>query len=464
MTTRTIDAGISVKHAKTWNISEAIRELVQNWLDVRNEFQCAGSITWKDGMATIKDAGPGLQLKHLAFGENDKAAGSIGQFGEGMKSAFIVLIRNGRKIEIRSQGKSILPVIANSDSFEIDTLHYEISDLAPRFAAKLQGTMIHVECTEDELATAKNYFVELVRQEKKAASKKAKREGRKVEQSDLKVGFKWLEKGKISEPGGMIYVKGSVIGTISDARFSYHLEGVTAEQATNRDRNAVNMDKVEPIIREMIASTSSTKVMDYILTDLVGKGNQKSWESRLSLRAWSSKSARIWHRVWNKKFGEKWLLAYNSLSDRKAEYRGYRVLTGLDWNKKNFLSDIGLKDTSNFEPKETSERLTVIGVRSLTPEQRSALKWSVEMVKKYYAETGKVVVVEQCHYGWVGEYDPSKDTIFVNQSQLDNLESALHTILHETVHKVTGYADETASFERALLMVSVKMIMANNVK
>lgn len=463
MATKTIDAGISVKHAKTWTIPMALRELVQNWLDVRNEFNCGGSISWNNGMATVKDMGPGLKLEHLAFGNNDKAAGSIGQFGEGMKSAFIVLVRTGRSIEIRSQGKSIRPVIALSEAFGIETLHYEITDLAARFAARLQGTIIHVECSEDELAEGKNYFVELVRQERKGAAKKAKKEGRTVSKADLKVGFQWMERGKISLPGGMIYVKGSVIGTLNGAKFSYHLDGVSDEQATNRDRDAVNMDVVGPMIRKLIVHTSSRKVMAAVLQSMFSKGDD-AWEGKQSLRVYDEKEARVWHRVWNEMYTDKYLLSYNSDSDRQAEYRGYKVLYGFGWDSVEFLKGIGVKDTSGYQPKETKKGLEKVGFRSMTEGQQKNFKWAVAMVKKYYADPGKVVVVKECHFGWVGEHNYETDTTYTNQDQLNDPKTALHTILHETVHKVSGCKDETAEFERALLMVAVNMIADGKVK
>lgn len=48
MAPKLIDSGISIRHAKTWQNPEAIREILQNYLDVRREFEVDGSITWDE--------------------------------------------------------------------------------------------------------------------------------------------------------------------------------------------------------------------------------------------------------------------------------------------------------------------------------------------------------------------------------------------------------------------------------
>ena len=324
MTNKLIDSGISTKHAANWTMGMAMRELVQNWLDVKNEYSVGGTISWKGGIATIKDDGPGMEVKHFSFGMNDKEIESIGQFGEGLKSAFLTLARLNRMVEIRTNGLEIRPIIQTSEGFGTDTLHYEIGEMEARHTARLVGTKIHVECTQEELNEGKRYFVELI--------------------SKSNGDFKWLDKNSISLPGGLVYIKGSAIGTIEGAMFSYHLKGPDAAEAVNRDRSSLDMDTIEPMIARLVGHTSSTKVMEMFLKDLLG--NQNAWENRLTNhRGRFLSKPQVWMRVWNELFGEMMILPGSF--DNEAIYRGYRIIQNTDWNIAAFLRAIGVRNSND---------------------------------------------------------------------------------------------------------------------
>jgi hypothetical protein len=440
-----IDTGISANHAKTWNVGQAVRELVQNWLDVKSQFSCTGHIVYDNvnQMASFKDGGPGMQMKHLAFGESDKAEGSIGQFGEGLKSAMIVLARNGRKLELRTNGMLILPTIAMSKTFGTETLHFKVMPMAARLISRWTGTSIRVAITKDELDEGKSYFSAFKHRDNS--------------------GFDWIERDAISLPGGIVYANGSAIGHISNAEFSYHLVGSVAQSAVNRDRNSVDMTIVEPAIANMISHSHSTKLIAQIMKAMIGKTD--SYESKLSLRpTWSA--TKLWKRTWTKHMGKHAVLSSNSQDNSQAEYRGYDVIS-LDHSATNFLNLIGIKSSEDlFAPKYRSARPNIgkVGIRSLDETQSENLKWARRMVNKHYAETGKIIVCDRLNNLTVsvnnpnGAYSPANDTIYMNRAILSNKSQTLHTLLHEAVHKVSGASDLTSEFERALLQVAVKMI------
>lgn len=443
MTAKVIDSGISAKHAPKWTVSEAVREIVQNWLDVKKEFGVTGTISWEDGMATIKDAGPGLQMRHLAFGENEKSTDAIGQFGEGLKSALVVLAREGRAVEIKTNGMIIHPVILKSANYETDTLHFQISDMTPRLAARLKGTLIRVECSRGELGEGQSYFVERL----------SRKSGGQLE---------WLDKGRISLPGGLIYVKGSAVGAISDARFSYHLDSNVSE-IVNRDRNAVNMDVARRVIGKIIAHTSSTKVMDEVIdAQISGEG----FEGNLDLEVYSHRAMKVWKRVWNRKFGTRTVLGSSHEYDKEVIYRNYDVIQA-SYRVKYFLQSFGVQDSvgllSGLAGRSRKARIGKVSSRVLNTVEKTNLLWAKKMVRKYYADPGKVVVAEDLS-GLLGAdangcYQPATKTTTLKREILTDRKQTLHTLLHETVHRVSGASDITAEFERALLDVAVNMII-----
>jgi len=78
-TTEIIATTISPNYVAGWGATEALREIIQNYLDVVDMLReqntragtrkpVKGQITWCNGEATISDRGPGLELRHFALG------------------------------------------------------------------------------------------------------------------------------------------------------------------------------------------------------------------------------------------------------------------------------------------------------------------------------------------------------------------------------------------------------------
>lgn len=448
MKTKKIDTGISSKHATNWTVGEAMREIVQNWIDVRREFDCTGSIVWLDGFASVKDGGPGMQMQHLAFGESQKAAGSIGQFGEGLKSALIVLARNGRKVEIRTMGKVISPTIEMSENFQTETLHFNLTDMPARLMARWTGTSIRVQCSREELDAGKAYFSQF-----KPRSEYVK--------------FQWIEKGTISLPGGSVYVSGSEVARIPGAIYSYHLVSNAAKKAISRDRNNMDMAVAEEEIARLLSLTGSVRVIEAMIHNAINDGG--AWEGRLQLSVYPRR-AKVWRKIWNQRAGKSAVIACNSSNDAQAEYR-HRTPISLPWNFKHFMIEVGVPTSDSiFATKAARPSVGKVGVRSLTSEESSNLKWAVRMVRKYYAEPGKVIVAThlsqliQSAIEPNGVWNPSKNAIYLRRNILSDRTQTLHTLLHEVVHKVSGANDLTNEFQHALLNVAVQIIEKRTAK
>lgn len=88
---------ISSNYVSAWTVQDATRELLQNAMD-------SGEWRVADGGSLINKGT--LRPEHFLLGCSEKAttADAIGQFGEGLKLALLVLARNGYTININSAG------------------------------------------------------------------------------------------------------------------------------------------------------------------------------------------------------------------------------------------------------------------------------------------------------------------------------------------------------------------------
>lgn len=98
---------ISTSYVPNWGVVEAVREIFQNAVD--NEIENPeNKMSWnfENDVLTISNKTSLLEARSLLLGESSKRDNkeTIGQHGEGYKIAFMVLLRNNKKITVFNYG------------------------------------------------------------------------------------------------------------------------------------------------------------------------------------------------------------------------------------------------------------------------------------------------------------------------------------------------------------------------
>lgn len=149
---------MSDKYCEHWTIQMALRELIANAIDATDYTDI--SITWTEstgnekGTGCIANSKAILSKRHLLLGESDKKQEQIGQFGEGLKLAALVLARNDRAIWVESGPYKYTFTIGENEEFGCKTMFVEVSD-SPVFT---DGTKVYFTCGKRELGSAKMLF------------------------------------------------------------------------------------------------------------------------------------------------------------------------------------------------------------------------------------------------------------------------------------------------------------------
>jgi hypothetical protein len=94
---------ITLDYVSDWGPWEVVRELATNALDSDPGFRMGMA----DGTLWIEDGGDNLAIRHLLFGVSEKGSNAVGQFGEGLKLALLVLTRMGLAAHIYSGGQHL---------------------------------------------------------------------------------------------------------------------------------------------------------------------------------------------------------------------------------------------------------------------------------------------------------------------------------------------------------------------
>jgi hypothetical protein len=444
-TTEIIATTISPNYVAGWGATEALREIIQNYLDVVDMLReqntragtrkpVKGQIAWSNGEATISDRGPGLELRHFALGISEKDSPySRGQFGEGLKLAIMVLARSGRGCTILSNGRKITPVIREHSQLGTPTLHLVIEK-----SRKRSGTEIVVQCSEEEYQSAREKFVE------------------------LDEGISWLDHSAgISLPAGRIYVNGTLVGR-HNALFSYHFTHANADSLMNRDRSIVDMSKVMPLVTEAVASTTSNIVITEFLRKWSSGPSESDEDVPLELIRtpyWyeiPAKNYSLWTKATRSLLGNAIIASGNADLDQLAVHLGHKVIDVVDPSFRSFLSNVCKFDSVQ---DVLQSRRIVAEISVLSDREISMLDTATRIVTRLYRRPNEVCVCDSIVIAspnsdiieglCVQDDDVSiyAGKILLNKSIFDTLQHVVEVLLHETIHQYSRCADRTYDFE-----------------
>jgi len=443
--TRTLGTAISPEYVKSWDVSMAIREILQNLIDTKREFGVKGSACYnaKKGIAEVKDEGPGLQLKHLALGVSEKGADCIGQFGEGLKLALLVFAREGRFIEVRSRNYRLTPVIQTSE-FQTETLFFEIVE----DMTLIGGTTIRFECSKEELDKAKFLFPTEFRVNGSANS------------------LTWVVPNLISLPGGKVYINGALATELDDMLFSYHISGKAAKSISNRDRTIVSRDDLLTIIRKTVSED------DRVREKLPAKWFSAIFEAcdrqtlfpdpyykppfETEITFWDNTPGL--RKAFIERYGKNAIGSdLGSHEEGLAIRMGYKPIKLPGYNWQFSLKYSGIPLVSEVIKADNAIHKLVKPARDLTNSERINLDAAVTAVSNYYCEPRDLVVVEEltsilspgASEGSAIEGYCCLQTgrIYIARCALESYERSLRVILHETVHQRTRADDMSIGFQ-----------------
>lgn len=145
-----IEFPIGRNYASYWTVVDGIRELYANMLDYAKmnpnaiEFHY-DSIAGRLHLANIVEEP--MAIHALVLGNSNKASDEIGRFGEGMKMAYLALLREGREVKTFNVNEVWAPEFRESEQFGVETLCVEISESSHK---KMEVRHV-IEVTEEEV-------------------------------------------------------------------------------------------------------------------------------------------------------------------------------------------------------------------------------------------------------------------------------------------------------------------------
>ena len=311
---------------KDWGMVAALRELFSNMIDTKAEYH----YELKDGVGTISDKGTGLPRKAFIMGASSKSNDntSIGQFGEGLKMALITSLRNGRKVSIQTVGYGAEITAVHAKEYDTNIMRILFTDNVSE-----AGTVIKIECTEEEWNQALDLFLQ------------------------FKEGYRQLDKN-LYLPGGYISILGLKTEEKPNMLFSYDLND---KSLTNRDRNTVKSKKLKESMGNILNSLKNQKAIKMYLLGIAD--NTDADEYKIALQP---KHKEVWMTVINKLYGDKVVYSTTIENDIKATAKGYKVIRCTSKATQQTFKALGLESSREASKGMKNNEVSIIEKDSIT--------------------------------------------------------------------------------------------------
>jgi hypothetical protein len=444
-----IALSVSSDYLPNWGAYEGLRELVQNYIDSQDDCGIKGSISYEGGTYTGKvtltnhGAKP-LAREALLFGVTSKAnrTDQRGQFGEGMKVGTLALVRDNRKVTIRTQTENWTASLATSTEFG---------------GRKVLTFTTHKRQTVTDDVTVEIYPV-------------YKEEWDKITQSfmfmqeDVESKGSWYGKLLTDEKHrNKIYAKGIFVKQMEDMKWGYDLSTMNL----NRDRSMIDEWDVRCNIVYLL--TSLYHDGSVTLADIRELFDNNHWEAQSSY-AWSGSDIvrDMLVEYVKSQGGKKCIVTASGEEAVKAESFGWTAVrvpkaladafsTRLNSDSyADFRKNIGLSTYREMIDEMRDSVAETYATDSLNEEEVSNLAWATNVLASVDVTVTPTVVKFARNGEILGLYKCGE--IFLAKSLLTDKVETLSTLVHEYSHSFGG--DGTIAHSTAIESLWTKIAKA----
>ena len=409
---------MSLNYVPQWGAWEVVRELTSNAKDTGKSFR----VYKENNNLIVEDDGEGLAIRHLLFGETEKPDknAAIGQFGEGLKLAVLVLTRMDKIVEIQSGNLFITNGIKEIGG--VKTLNFKYREVEKRHGTKITVYDWEFEDYQDQ-------FIKL--------------DDDKILTSN--------DQGDILDDK-KLYIKGVYVKDLPDYEFGYNLNNMQI----NRDRNAVSDYDMRSCIGRLWAKIESPEGWEYILK-AIKNSNVEEKDIDFSLYYFSHEAKESLKTGWFMAFGKNAVLGTNKDVSREAEHRGAKVIDEIFFGY--YFKNI-LKELIGTDAQYVKEKAGLKAYRVPKNEIDSGMRKNLSLLKKLGQKVGfggEWIVANMPES--LGEADEINNAIKIHPKILHDTEKSISIGIHELAHIVYDTCDTTDEHVNACTDIGAKLVM-----
>lgn len=434
-----LELPVSTKYAKSWNVGDALREIMANAIDEAARKNSQIGLRYEAGELLITNEIGELKRENFVMGGTDKEdKTTIGQFGEGLKVGAMVLLRNGRQIRGESGSMGFAFHLTHSKKWNSEIMEIELSDIPFQ-----KGTRVFVhEIKFQEAQDLKKKFLCF----------------RKVEPIlSTKEGSVYDGEGELFTHGVLIHKDWARVKKNPQYSLTFNLANVEL----NRDRSIFSDWRVVREIGELIYQAGDestiTKLMHFWL-------HHEKMDDLTPYNHPTKETIPIWQKVIKTMFrtfnNDKFAVAASEMEMRILREWGYNAIFGPS-GFRAACEQVFLFPDAKEALGKAGEYVIAKDINSW--EQRNLTK-AEDFAKAVISKIPGIHAIEhRPAFVFIKRLDEAPDskepvhlgvykdgTIGIRRSQLIKEWDAKQTMLHEYVHSVFGHSDNTRDFENDL--------------
>lgn len=420
---------ISLSYIPDWTAWNVISELCSNAMDsdpgfkmgLTPETDSTGPELWISGRGNLVE-------KHLLLGVSEKSSkDGIGQHGEGLKLAMLVLTRLGLTAHIHTDNLYLWNEAAKINDTDVFAIAWN-NDVPESHE---QG-FTHIVIPDWPHRLYKNRFV--------------------IEGDPRVVYVDPFGRMVLDEEVPQLYVKGVWVspakGYGKPYRFGYNLTDIKM----NRDRATVSQWDVNWEIGKIWASCTDEDLLERFWQSVYDGGSER--DCRLANHDLAKGPHK---RAFKTVFGPHTVVGTSETTIREAEYIGANVITEKDIGHSlvDSVTEIIGTDTEHIQALNGQSKVFVPD-KKLGDIELKVLKLLRRLARRVGFQ-GKILayILPKNVQG-----EQHKDNVRISLGRLDSDKTAVATWLHEEAHRAAGTADATAEMVDQVTAIAANLIVS----
>lgn len=436
-----IETTLTETYVPNWTITHAMREVISNAIDGERD-GAPMTVRWSPakGRLTVRNEGATVPTEALLLGHSGsrKDADKIGEFGEGLPLALLVIARSSRfDVRIVNNDEAWVPSMVRHTDLDANVLQISTRRLKEGrgfFEVRVDGL------TPEDWDTLQSMFLRLNRKydpDKSVVVGKA----RVLTQRSLK---------------GCVYNKGVLVAKRDDLLAGYDLH-----ETTNRDREIIDEWDLRSALSSLLSEGFNLRPDVFEKHVMRALEDEHAFEARST---WSLRSngALVSHVAseWQERHGEDAVPVESMAEAKEIAHLGKRGVV-VSSRMKEVLDESHI---AGFEEAKADLQTAVrdrFSWDDLTEDQQWSLDRAVEAVGLSDLVPDedvlkRVNVVEFNSTTLRGTYDQGSSEVRLSKAILDNPVDTIHTLIHEVAHAAGG--DGSVEHERRQVDIAAGII------
>jgi len=409
---------IKYSYVPTWGLWEAVREIVQNGQDEKEQNGSPLRVRHNGEFLIVENDGAEMDRKVLLLGQTSKEGrGLRGHFGEGLNLAMLAAVRAGNDMQVVTSTEIWTPLLESRAEYGNETV-LVVNIKKRKRTQTTKHVHVRIKMSAEEWAELESRFLFLNPPKRMFTS----REGSIL-----------MDEKHV----GCYYSKGIFVTRTQNAmQFGYDFANIELD----RDRRMIDPWNAEYTMANILGEAMAQKPEMFIehVFDMLSSDSAETKNLKYHLPK-DSEALKLLTQEFERRNGDGSLPVSNMSESREIEHYGKRgVVVGTN------LAEVLQKQTGTFQAIQQELRMQTVKRYSwseLSEEEQATVLWAEERLREIGIENLNITIADFAQEDIHGLASTSDGKIQIRRADLWDKFTYLSTLVHEVSHVLEHAGD-----------------------